>query len=139
MTYGESSEVQWREREKLQELFAGRSIQFVDKEKGNITLSDGTVLRLEANQGCGGCTSGWYEIEKLSTVDHIITSVRVTETTFMARLKDWKGKFYREERQRYTLFVFAGDKRLNAATVVGDDGNGYYGTGFTVRVISGAK
>lgn len=95
---------------------------------GRLTLDDGTVLYVYPNEGCGGCSSGWYDIEALQTCDNIITSVDVEvedTTTPDAYLRD----------TRYSIFVLAEDKRIEAVTIVGDDGNGYYGTGFRLAVV----
>lgn len=35
----------------------------------------------------------------------------------------------------YQIFVFADNRPINLATFEGDDGNGYYGTGFWVEVL----
>lgn len=39
-----------------------------------------------------------------------------------------------ENAYRYTLYVYAENKRIAAAVVEGDDGNGYYGTGYRIRL-----
>jgi hypothetical protein len=37
----------------------------------------------------------------------------------------------------YRIFVFADAVEINVAEFVGSDGNGYYGTGFTLTVVRG--
>ena len=34
----------------------------------------------------------------------------------------------------YKIFVYAEDKKIKAVQVDGDDGNGYYGTGYSIMV-----
>lgn len=115
------------QREDLSDLFVGRSIVRVELETGTLTLSDGTVLVLTANDGCSGCASGYYELTSLNTCDNIITRVKVVK-------RDAPKVARCEEGYVYSLFVFAEDKRINVARIEGDDGNGYYGTGFTIHV-----
>lgn len=94
-----------------------------------ITLDNGVRVKVDSNDGCGGCTSGWYEVTHVATVDNVITAVR-TEVEDTTRDRD-----YAEEAYRYSLFVFTGDDKINALTVDGDDGNGYYGSGYSIRII----
>lgn len=117
--------VEWNEDEALNELFVGRSVTKVNED--HLLLDDGTMLRLVANEGCGGCASGYYELAGLNGVDNVITSVRVEEDTF-----DNDAGYYSDST--YRLFVFADNEKVNLATFTGTDGNGYYGTGFWILV-----
>lgn len=74
-----------------------------------------------------GCSSGWYELTALNDCENVITRAEVTEEPV-------DSDDGRDEFLRYTLFVFADNQKVNLATVEGDDGNGYYGTGFTIVV-----
>lgn len=118
------SRLAWDSTKDLQTVLEGKSVEMVNLEKGTLRLSDGTVLRVNPNEGCGGCSSGWYDLETLESVPNIITRAEVATE----ELEKWG------EKLRYRIFVFAEDKRLTLATVKGDDGNGYYGTGFTLDV-----
>lgn len=97
-------------------------------QRGTITLDDGRTLLIEANEGCGGCSNGWYYLTELNGCDNVITRVEETEE----RLPDG------EDAYRYTLYVYAENKRIAAAVVEGDDGNGYYGTGYRMRLLTDA-
>lgn len=88
---------------------------------GNMILDDGTVLRIVANEGCGGCGNGWYFLEELNKCDNAITDVDLV----------YDQRNYREVIQ---IFVLAEDKRIKIIDVDGDEGNGYYGRGFRVYV-----
>lgn len=92
--------------------------------EARLTLDNGTELYVVPNEGCGGCSSGWYELEHLATVDNVITSARVVE-------EEVDG----DKPQRYAIFVFADAVEFKLVSVVGDDGNGYYGTGFALIVV----
>lgn len=101
----------------------------VNEQEGTLTLDDGTVIEVRANEGCGGCSSGWYSLTCLAAADNIITAVRVTETNNAAD----RGWSY-EDAWTYEVFIYADNTEVNIITVDGDDGNGYYGTGYTLTV-----
>ena len=44
------------------QLIRGRYVTSI--EGGIITLDDGTELHIYGNEGCGGCSSGWYWLEE---------------------------------------------------------------------------
>lgn len=94
---------------------------------GRLTLDDGTIILIAPNEGCGGCGNGWYALEHLATVDNAITDVRVAT--------EGERDEYGEGPTSYRLYVFAGAEEINAVQVDGDDGNGYYGTGYELFVI----
>lgn len=125
------------EDDDLTPLLAGRYVvdaetfdatTYLDEQKGKLTLDDGTVLILAGNDGCGGCDSGWYYLTRLfqrGTPNARIMSAEV-ETQQIA---------YNEHGDtRYTLFVIVDDERLPLAEFEGDDGNGFYNTGFSITV-----
>lgn len=94
------------------------SVTKVGDQIAELTLDNGVVLIAEGNEGCGGCSNGWYFLTELNSCDNAITNVEViadgAETVF-------------------SLFVYAADNRINLLTYEGDD-NGYYGVGYTLRV-----
>lgn len=102
----------------LEEIFIGKSIIEVTNE--TMTLNDGRVLNIEANEGCGGCESGRYELESLATFENIITNVDVIES----------GR-----KNRISLFVYSNGIGKSVIDCVGDEGFGYYGSGFTIKVV----
>ncbi len=76
--------------------------------------------------GCGGCSSGWYSITNLNNVDNAITNVEFD----CVGIED--EKTYNDTS--YRIFVFCEDTRIKLLQVDGSDGNGYYGTGYTIKV-----
>lgn len=126
--------------DRINALFVGRRVVDVKtedilgewrsrKEKvGLLTLDDGSTLKIVPNAGCGGCPAGWYYLEGLKACENVITRAEVVEDELEpSDDNDWNTR-------RYTLFVFADNEMVNLATVEGDDGNGYYGTGFEIVV-----
>jgi len=118
----------------IESLLVGRRVvaaQSVDRSEldedleprdGVLTLDDGTTVTVHPNEGCGGCTEGWYSITNLAAVDNVITSVRAVEET----------------AARFQIFVVADATEINLLTVEGHD-NGYYGVGYTLTVSPGGQ
>lgn len=89
-----------------------------DDQTAELTLDNGTILIAQGNDGCGGCSNGWYYLTHLAECDNAIMNVElITE--------DYDEKF--------SLYVMTEDKRLNVLTYEGTD-NGYYGVGFYITV-----
>lgn len=110
------------DEEEIRELLVGRKVK-VDGD--NLILDNGIVLEVIANEGCGGCSSGWYSITKLNEVDNAITNVEF----------DCDGDVANEDDDTsYKIFVFCEDTRIKLLQVDGSDGNGFYGTGYTIIV-----
>lgn len=109
--------------ESIRRLIEGRRIVSVTADR-KIRLDTGVELQFEANEGCGGCGSGWYEITHLGDVDNVVTKVSFNHEEY----GEGGG-------QRYELFVYTGEERINLLTVEGNDGNGYYGTGYRINII----
>lgn len=97
---------------------------------GYLILDDGTQVFINANEGCGGCSNGWYQLKTLSTVDNIITGVRLRDDA----VGDNSPYSYSEEHS-YKIFVYADNQEINLIQIDGDDGNGYYGTGYEITVV----
>lgn len=93
---------------------------------GLLTLDDGTQVYVAGNDGGCACSAGCYDLTKLATTDNIITSVKVI---------DQSSGDYSEGEGRYSIFVITAAEELNVAEFEGDDGNGYYGTGFHLAVV----
>lgn len=125
------------EKQAVRELLIGRKVVAVQKHEGNpyyeaksyITLDNGTVLEIEGNDGCGGCSEGHYEVAELNTVDNAIMSVEFEQGE---TLGEWG------EIDAFRIFVYAENEQIKLLEVTGHD-NGYYGTGYyvTVRLPSG--
>jgi len=128
--------------EKIAKLFIGHKIvkaeqgtfpipgaedRYIRNAEGRLTLDDGTELYLTGNDGGCACSAGCYPLAEVATVDNVITSAHVNA--------DPDGDDDRGAGV-YQIFVFADAKAINAATFKGSDGNGYYGTGFSLTVVS---
>ena len=108
----------------IRKLLLGRKVEKISDNY--MKLDDGTLVLIDSNEGCGACTSGSYYLSDLNSCDNIITAVDF-ETS------ERKNK-HGEEETVYRVFVVAEDKRINLYAVAGDDGNGYYGTGYVLYV-----
>lgn len=103
-------------------------IYYREYADGYLVLDDGTKAYIRGNEGCGGCSNGYYNLKHLATVDNVITSVRLaTETSCYDE--------YSDEDVSYRIFVYAGAEEINLMQVDGTDGNGYYGTGYEITVV----
>lgn len=121
-------------------LFVGRRIvsaemgvfdypnRWGEKAEGRLLLDDGTVLYLTGNDGGCSCSAGCYPLARVATVDNVITSARV-------EAKPVGDDFDSYDDGTYRIFVFAENQEINVAEFVGSDGNGYYGTGFSLTVV----
>lgn len=110
----------------LLNLFQGKSVRKISGD--TLQLSDGTVLEIHPNEGGCSCGAGDYEITELNECDNIITNVELVATDHVID-DPWETP-----PTTYALFVYAGDRKINLLTVDGDDGNGYYGSGFWIHV-----
>ena len=115
------------DEKEIKELLLGHRVARIAVD--HMELDDGTVIKIVPNEGCGGCTSGWYGLDQITEVDNIITHVECEETDNVAINDGWDDTEY-----TYRVFVVAEDKRINLYSVSGDDGNGYYGTGYELLV-----
>ena len=82
------------------------------------------ILKFEGNEGCGGCESGWYFIKQLNEYNNTITNVELSET-----------ELHNDEYEyRYEIFVYTNNDKVRLLRCDGDDGNGYYGSGYWITV-----
>lgn len=109
------------------QLLRGRYVTSI--EGSIITLDDGTELHIYGNEGCGGCSSGWYWLEE--TFKQGTRKARIM-SAYVAYSEDKSED--EPARSIYTIFVLVdgNPSQLPLATIRGNDGNGYYGTGFTL-------
>ena len=110
----------------LSPVLAGRYVTKVDGD--SLTLDDGTVLEFEGNVGCD-CGSGTYDLTEL--FQRGTPTARIMSADVATRLTDEDDEY---SDAIYTLFVIVDDERLPLAEFEGNDGNGYYGSGFRVTV-----
>lgn len=118
--------VDWEDAKELNDLFFGKRI--IDVVGSSLILDDGTELEVVGNEGCS-CGAGEYQLTSLAKCDNVITKVDVDVEGERDEYDD-----YWAEDTVYKLFVYADNQAINVATVEGSDGNGYYGTGFSIRV-----
>ena len=111
-----------RDIQKIKDLLIGRRVVSVGAE--TMTLDNGTRVIIMPNEGCGGCNSGNYWVEHLERVNNAITDVEVD--------CDYVDK--EEYDTVYRIYVYANGMQHELLRVVGTDGNGYYGTGYELRV-----
>ena len=106
------------------QLLRGRYVTSIDDD--TITLDDGTELYIHGNEGCGGCESGWYWLEQVYKQGSRQARIMSAYVAY--------GEDDEEAPSVYTLFVMVDGNptQLPLATVRGDNGNGYYGNGFTL-------
>ena len=105
----------------IEELLLGHKVTVDDCD--NLVLDNGVVLKIYPNVGCGGCESGNYYLEHISSVNNAITNVEFVE--------EFEDDCYYEH---YRIFVIADGMTTELLDVYGTDGNGYYGTGYTIDV-----
>lgn len=117
------------DEKEIKELLIGRKVKVVvdDGQSATLELDNGLILEVLANEGCGGCSNGWYSIWNLNNVDNAITNVEFECDDLDPEENDWNDTSYK-------IFVFCEDTRINLLDVTGSDGNGYYGTGYSITV-----
>ena len=105
----------------IEELLLGNKVTADSYDK--LILDNGVVLQINPNIGCGACESGNYYLEHISSVNNAITNVEFVE--------EFEDDCYYEH---YKIFVIADGMTTELLDVYGTDGNGYYGTGYTIDV-----
>lgn len=93
---------------------------------GMLVLDNGVKVYILPNQGGCACSAGDYELTALATADNIITDVRLT-------VEGDPGD-YNDSALSYRIYVVADATVINLVRIDGDDGNGYYGTGYELFV-----
>lgn len=93
--------------------------------EGRLALDDGRTLYLTGHEGGCACSAGDYPLATVAAVDNIITSARVEASPDG---DDLPGDGH------YRIFVVADAVEINVADFAGSDGNGWYGTGFSLMV-----
>ena len=93
-------------------------VEKYDDQTAILTLDNGVELVTVGNEGCGGCSNGWYFLDELNGCENAITKVECVVEA---------GKC--EDESTYNLYVYADNKKINCLQYSGGD-NGYYGTGY---------
>lgn len=106
----------------IKELLLGHKI-VADKSSDSLILDNGVLLQINPNIGCGGCESGNYYLQHIASVNNAITNVEFVE--------DYDDDYH---YKHYKIFVIADGMTTELLDVYGTDGNGYYGTGYTIDV-----
>lgn len=113
----------------IENLLVGRRVSKVGDD--HLLLDDGTLLKFVGHEGGCACSAGDYDLTELNGVDNVITRVEIADERVADDAHEYGG--------HWRIFVFADNERINLATFTGDDGNGYYGTGFEILVKRGAR
>jgi hypothetical protein len=113
------------EHDGITALLLGRKVTKVADD--TLVLDDSRVLKFIGHDGGCACSSGCYDLTELNGVDNVITRVEF--------VNDPAGDDHNGEGT-YQIFVYADNVRINLATFEGTDGNGYYGTGYEIRVLA---
>ena len=111
------------EEDKIRSLLLYRKI--IKVENDTLYLDNGIELEIWPNTGCGGCYAGWYHLVELNECDNAITNVEFYCDADTADSDDATS---------YKIFVYAENKKIKLLQVDGDDGNGYYGSGYSIIV-----
>ena len=109
----------------IRDLLMYRKI--INVEDDTLFLDNGVELQVLPNEGCCGCGNGWYGIKELNGCDNAITNVEF-ECSKINQNDKWSDEY------SYKIFVYAENKKIKIVQVDGDDGNGYYGTGYSISV-----
>lgn len=117
-------EINYWEEKRIRELLLYHKI--VKVENDTLYLDNGTELEVCPNQGCGGCSSGWYYLTELNDCDNAITNVEFA-------CDDINSEDSYNDTS-YKIFVLAENKKIKILQVDGSDGNGYYGSGYSIMV-----
>lgn len=110
----------------IEELLLGHKI-VADENSDTLILDNGVLLKINPNIGCYGCESGNYYLQHISSVNNAITNVEFVNDHDDS---DDDEEYY----QHYRIFVIADGMTTELLDVYGTDGNGYYGTGYTIDV-----
>lgn len=116
--------IDYTDEGRIRALLVGRRVVEVAGE--TLLLDDGTVLEVVANEGCGGCPNGRYELTELNDCPNMVMAVEFEHEDVSV------GKY--DDAHVYRVFVLAENRRIKLLEVAGDDGNGWYGSGYWINV-----
>lgn len=128
--YTETCTYSFDDEEEIKKLLMFHKVVSVYNDD-TLVLDNGVALQVLPNIGCGGCEAGNYHIENIANAPNVITNVEFDEV--YNGDDDWCGG----GDIAYKIYVICegvqGEKEL--LSVEGNDGNGYYGTGYQIRVL----
>lgn len=110
----------------IEALLVGRTVTKVADD--TLLLDDGRRLQFVGHEGGCSCGAGDYDLTELNGVDNVITEVEFVDSP---------DGDYDDGDGHYRIFVFADNVRVNLATFEGSDGNGCYGTGYSIHIEPG--
>lgn len=127
--------------EEIAKNLIGKSIIKVERKKVEddygykidgyiLYCKDGIKLEIGENEGCGGCSNGWSEIDlmSLNENDNMITN---------AEYKRGNGtENYKYDDDAFTIFIYYQDNKINVINGTDGYGNGFYGGGFYLNIKS---
>ena len=106
---------------KFAKLLVGRRIELANKD--HIILDDGSKISFDEYGEC----CAWAEVKNLTTTDHIITAVKVSED------------HSEDDEKSLTFYALSGGgDRTDIMQVVGSEGTGHYLYGVHVK-LNGAQ
>lgn len=122
------------DEETVRDLLVGRTVKVT--EEGNLILDNGKLIEVQPNSGCWSCPSGNFHVETLNDVENVITDVKLLESN------EAFSEAHSNADKIYSIFVYTAgfnhnqENRKTLLTIEGSDGNGFYGTGYTLHVTS---
>ncbi len=126
----EDEALDYEDEAQIKSLLMGRRVTKVNDT--TLELDDGRILKIRGNEGCGGCSSGWYEIEELNDCpNNAIFNVEFEHTYDVDEDACYRGN------ETYRIFVYAENEKIKLLEVNGSDGSGFYGSGYWIDVING--
>lgn len=107
----------------FQELIGQKIVRVETNRMETILITnDGTRLTIETNEGCGGCSNGWSEID-------IPNDLVDSENGIVAvDISDDNGS------EVFTISIFKENGLVSKLSTDDGYGDGYYGGGFQVSV-----
>lgn len=109
------------DEKEVKKLLIGHSVKKVSDD--TLELDNGIKLKFIGNDGCI-CGAGDYDITELNECNNVITDVEFEEKNV--------GRY---DEKTYKLFVYSENEKIKLLQCDGDDGNGYYGTGYHIEVV----
>lgn len=120
----------WELADLMQKELVGHRIVAMTEEV--IKLDNGVTLNIQLNEGCGGCSSGWSELDVVN-FNKKYSEAAVMNVVYESYYTDKeKNKNYGQDE--FKIFIYLVNKEV--IEIDGDEGvgNGEYGSGFWISV-----